>query len=86
MNNKRKLVNLNKILYWYLCTQFLYDIVYQQQRKSHDSNACLYDGCLFFCFILNTSLSTTILIPSNLLTFPLGNSMQTIAYLPVHVL
>ena len=47
MNNKRTLVNLYKDIVLVIHrTHFLYDIVYQQQHKSRDSNVCLSDGSL----------------------------------------
>ena len=39
INDKRLLVNLYKDIV--LVTRVLYDIVYQEQHKSRDSNACL---------------------------------------------
>ena len=46
MNNKRTLVNLYRdiVLVTRIRNHFLYDIVYQQQYKSHDLNAYLSDG------------------------------------------
>ena len=46
-NNKQTLVNLFKdIVLVTHRTHFLYGIVYQQQHKSRDSNACLSDGSI----------------------------------------
>ena len=55
MNNRRTLVNSYKdIVLMTRRTNFLYDIVYQQQQKSSDSNACLFDGSLpvYYCILI----------------------------------
>ena len=49
IHNKRTLINLYKdiVLVTRVRIFCTYDIVYQQQQKSRDSNACLSDGLIW---------------------------------------